>query len=144
MFISSISEKGAAPALQATMAYTQRRHAVIANNIANWGTPEYKTKQLDPKKFQAALGQALDNAKESKDKKFNLPGTDEFHVDSRGGLKVTPTRDPAENLSFHDGTNMSVERQMADLAENAMMHELSTTILSGYFDGARKAIRGRL
>jgi flagellar basal body rod protein FlgB len=39
---------------------------------------------------------------------------------------------------------MSIEEQMADLAENAMMHETVTTLLRGRFDGLRKAIAGRL
>lgn len=143
MFISSITNGGATPALVATMAYTQMRHGVIAENVANWGNPNYKTKRLDPGRFQKSLADALKRHQNRKDP-FELPATDQFHQDEHGLLKVTPTTTPVENLLFHDGTNMSMERQMADLAENAMMHEMASTVLRGYFDGARKAIRGRL
>lgn len=143
MFISSVTNGGATPALVATMAYTQMRHRVIAENVANWGNPNYKTKQLDPGRFQQSLADALERHQNRKDP-FVLPSTDQFHQDEHGLLRVTPTTGPTENVLFHDGTNMSIERQMADLAENAMMHEMAGAILRGYFDGTRKAIRGRL
>ena len=31
---------------------------------------------------------------------------------------------------------------MADLAETGMVHEMAASLLRGYFDGIRKAIRG--
>ncbi len=144
MFISSITDRGATPALVATLAYTQARHRVIAENVANWGTPGYRTKRLDPQLFQEALGEALDERKKGAGRAFEVPSTAQFHTDSRGGLRLTPVTEPAENVLFHDGSNMSIERQMADLAENAMTHEMATTMLRGRFEGLRKAIRGRL
>ncbi len=143
MFISNLTDRGATPALVATLAYTQARHQVIAENVANWGNPNYKTKRLDRRMFQEALGRALDERGKDAGKPFQLPATDQFHTDARGSLRVTPTQRPAENVLFHDGTNMSVERQMADLAENAMMHEVTTTLLRGRYEGLRKAIQGR-
>ncbi len=63
---------------------------------------------------------------------------------SQGILEVTPSVEPAENIFFHDGTNMSLERQMSDLAETGMMQDLATTLLRGEYAGLRKAIRGRV
>ncbi|MFQ5489583.1 MAG: flagellar basal body rod protein FlgB [Phycisphaerae bacterium] len=143
MFISTLTNGGATPALVATMAYTQMRHGVIAENVANWGNPNYKTKRLDAGRFQKSLADAL-SRHQNRAEPFDLAGTDQFHQDDDGLLRVTPTTLPAENVLFHDGTNLSIERQMADLAENAMMHEMASTVLQGYFDGTRKAIRGRL
>ena len=144
MFISSLTDRGATPALVATLSYTHSRHKMIAENVANWGNPDYKTKRLDPRVFQEALGRALDARGKDINKPFSLPSTDEFHSDRRGSVQVTPIETPPENILFHDGTNMSIERQMADLAENAMTHEQATTLLRGRYDGLRKAIRGRL
>jgi flagellar basal body rod protein FlgB len=55
---------------------------------------------------------------------------------------MTPTTEPAENLLFHDHTNMRIEEQMAMLAENAMMHQTVTELLRGKFETMLKAIRG--
>jgi flagellar basal-body rod protein FlgB len=144
MFISGITERGATPALVATLAYTQARHKVIAENVANWGTPDYQAKRLDRREFEEALGRALDERRGDASKPFRVPTTEQFFTDSRGSLQVTPVTEPPENILFHDGSNMSIERQMADLADNAMMHELATTMLRGRFEGLRKAIRGRV
>ena len=57
---------------------------------------------------------------------------------------MTPTDRPVDNILFHDGTNVSIEREMVDLAETQMSHEFAATILRDYFDGLRKAIRGSL
>ncbi len=143
MFISSVTDRGATPALVAMLTYTQQRHRVIAENVANWGNPDYKTRQLDLHAFQRALGQALEERGGDVNEPFRLPGTEQFHADAQGRLRVTPTVKPAAEVLFHDGTNMSIERQMADLAGNAMMHETATTLLRSRYEGLRKAIRGR-
>ena len=142
MFISSLTDRGATPALVHMWSYTQARHKVIAENVANWGNPDYKAKHLDAKAFQAALGKALDERGSDPSNPVVIARTDQFGTDDDGQLTITPTTEPVENILFHDGTNMSIERQMADLAENAMMHETVTTLLRGRWDGLRKAIRG--
>lgn len=144
MFISSITNRGSTPGLVATMAFTEARHQTIAENVANWGNPDYKTKRLDPRQFQAALGEAFERRGRPSGGPLTLPGTEQFHVDETGRLVVTPTTRQPENALFHDGTNMSIEEQMSDLAENAMMHEATAALLRKRFDGLRKAIRGRV
>lgn len=143
MFISSITDRGATPALVQMWSFTRARHQMIAENVANWGNPDYKTRQLDARAFQRALGQALDERGGDPNKPLVIPGMRQFGTGDGGRLRVTPTESPVENILHHDGTNMSIERQMADLAENAMMHETVTTLLRGRYDGLRKAIRGR-
>ncbi|HUU83409.1 MAG TPA: hypothetical protein VM243_07895 [Phycisphaerae bacterium] len=144
MFISNVTDRGATPALVNLWAFTQARHKVIAENVANWGNPHYKAKQLDANAFQQALGRALEDRGGDPNAPFVLPATDQFRTDGHGRLRVTPTEAPAENVLFHDQTNTSIERQMAHLAENAMMHEAVTTLLQGRFNGLRKAIRGQV
>ena len=143
MFISNVTDRGATPALVNLWAFTQARHQMIAENVANWGNPHYKAKQLDARAFQKALGRALKDRGGDPDAPFVVSSTNQFGTNGQGRLQVTPTEVPAQNILFHDGTNMSIERQMADLAENAMMHEAVTTLLRGRYEGLRKAIRGR-
>jgi flagellar basal-body rod protein FlgB len=144
MFVSSITERGATPALVQTWSYTYAQHRMIAENVANWGNPDYKTKHLDASAFQQALRRALDQRGSDPNEPFVMERTAQFRTGDRGQLLVTPTERPLENILFHDRTNMSIERQMADLAENGMMHETVTTLLRGRYEGLRKAIRGRM
>jgi len=143
VFLQSVTSGGPFPMLEKTLAFTESRNRVLAENIANITTPGYRAKRLDIGKFQAALRDATDRRAESGGT-WSLEATDEFRTDALGHLETTPSREPVENLLFHDGTNARIERQMADLAENTMMHQAATELLKNYYNGMRKAIRGRL
>ncbi len=143
MFLSDLTNGGATPALVSTMSFNEARMGVIANNIANASTPGYRAKQLDTRAFQVSLRDALERRSGRSDP-FVLEGNRQVQTWRDGSLKVTPTDRPVDNILFHDGTNVSIEREMADLAETQMSHEFAATILRGYFDGLRKAIRGSL
>lgn len=142
MFLANVTDRGATPALVKTLAFNEARLGVIAANIANSQTPGYRTKRLDAGRFQQALRDALDARGKDPDKPFVIQGGRDLRTDAQGFLQVTPNEQPVENILFHDGTNMSLERQMADLAETRMSHEVATALLSGRFAGLRKAIRG--
>lgn len=143
MFLQEVSSGGAIPMLEKTLAFSEARNKVLAENIANVTTPGYRAKQLDVHSFQAALAEANANRKESGGD-FELAETDELKTDDAGRLRVQPSYVPTQNLLFHDGTNASIERQMSDLAENTMTHQAATELLKSYFDGIKKAIRGRV
>lgn len=142
MYLSNIADSGAAPGLVKTIAFTEARLKVIAENVANSETPGYRAKQLDPEAFRAALRDALETRRHQPRSLFRVDVDGQVTTTEDGFLQVTPTEAPADNVLFHDGTNMSIEREMVDLAETSMVHEFATTLLSGYFDAYRKAIRG--
>ena len=143
MFITNLAESGATPALVKTMAFNEARLQMIAENVANSTTPGYRTKQLDTNAFQQSLREAFEKRSRAPHRPFVVRSGREVATDDHGTLEVTPSLSPAENVLFHDGTNMSIERQMADLAETGMMHDLATTLLGGRFHALRAAIRGR-
>jgi len=132
------------PALIMTMSYNESRLKMIAENVANVGTPGYRAKHLDVRAFQRSLRAALNANKTNPKQPFVANVGNEVSTDQLGRLHVTPSLVPVQNILFHDGTNMSIERQMADLAETGMMHETVATLLRGSFEGLRKAIRGRV
>jgi len=144
MFLESITNRGATPALEQTMVYGEARLAMIAENVANLHTPGYRTRQLDAAGFQRALREALDAKGADPHKRLEVQVGDEVETDRAGRLKVTPTLAPVEHSLLHDGTNQSIERQMAMLAETGMTYDLATMLLNGKYAGLRKAIRGTL
>ena len=144
MILENLTNRGAGPALINTLAFAEARQRMLAENIANWQTPGYKTKQLDVGAFQSALRRALDEKGGDPNKQFVVSGSKQFRSRRGGSLRVTPETRPTHSALFHDGTNLSIEQQMSDLSKNAMMHQMASTILKGYFDGMRKAIRGQV
>ena len=103
---------------------------------------DYRAKHLDKTAFQEALKEALATRGNDPSKRLTVKVDGEVETDCRGRLRVRPSEQPTENALFHDGTNMSIERQMADLAETGMMNDLATTLLRGRFEALHKAIRG--
>ena len=142
MFLTSVTDRGATPALISTLVFNQTRLKVIAENVANATTPGYRARQVDTRAFQRSLREALDRRGSDPNKPFEVKGNRQIRTGSDGALEVTPTERPVDNVLFHDGTNVSMEREMADLAETGMVHELTSTLLRGQFDRLRKAIRG--
>jgi flagellar basal-body rod protein FlgB len=139
----NLMNRGATPALTAAWSFTHARHKTIAENVANMSTPGYKAKRLDLSEFQSSLARALDRRGNDPNKPLVIDGSRQVRTDSAGRLVVNPATKPGEEAVFHDGTNMSIEREMSELASNAMLHEMTTTLLKGKFDYLHKAIVGR-
>jgi len=144
VYFSDIVNRGTTPALEKLLAFTQARHQVVTENIANIDTPGYQARHLDGKAFQETLRKALDTRKKTQAPEFTFRATRQAHLDRAGHLVATPSERPAENIMFHDQTNVRVEKQMATLAENAMVHQAVTELLHGRYQGLIKAIRGRI
>lgn len=142
MYLSNLLEGGATPGLAKLMAFNERRIGVIAENVANATTPNYKAKQLDALGFQHALRRAFDQRGGDKSVPFIVENGREVRTADNGMLEITPSDQPVKNILSHDGTNQSLEREMADLAETVMVHEMVGTLLRGNVNGMRKAIRG--
>lgn len=142
MLISAITDRGAVPALVKTLAYNEARLRMISENVANMHTPGYRAKRLDGPAFQRALRKALDARGNDPRGALEIKVDGEVKTDLQGRLHVTPQDHPVENVLFHDGTNLSIERQMTDLAETGMMHDLAAALLRDRFESLKKAIRG--
>jgi flagellar basal-body rod protein FlgB len=143
MLLGKLTGSNTIEALQKALAFAEARHRVLTENVANADTPGYRTKQLDVAAFQEALAKALARRDEHSSTPLELPASPEVRTSPAGALIVTPGETPPENVLFHDGTNGQLERQMAMLAENALMFRAMTELLRGKYEGLLKAIRGR-
>ena len=59
MFVERLLDQGNAPLLEQMLRFTAARHRLIAENVVNVDTPDYRQKDLSPEKFQA-LGRFID------------------------------------------------------------------------------------
>lgn len=141
-FLEGLTDRGPTPALVKTLAFNEARLRMVSENIANIQTPGYRAKQLDVQGFQQSLRDALELRKKNPNAPFAVENKREVATRPDGTLKVTPSLVPPENILFHDGTNASLERQMAELAELGMVHDAATQLLQKRFEGLQKAIRG--
>ncbi len=131
--------------LEVTARFAELRQRVLAENLANVDTPGYQFKSLDTARFQSALHDALQASRSSpRPQALNLRGGTEVRSRAGGGLDITPSTEPADNVLFHDGTNTRVERLMAEINANALSYELATSLLRGKFETLLRAVRGRV
>jgi len=144
MFNELFNNDRTIPVLDSMMSFTQARHKMLTENIANIDTPGYRTQNLDAKAFQQQLAKAVAQQQEDRSAELSFESTTQIQPIGGGQLRFTPTREPAENVLFHDKTNARIERQMAMLAENTMMHQATTELLVGRYQSMLKAIRGQI
>lgn len=106
------------------------RHQVIANNLANATTPNYKRQDVS---FESQLKSALDR----RDSPFaGLAGTSVGSVQA----KVITVNSTSERA---DGNNVDLETENANLATNTLRYEALTQMVGGYFTGLKAVISGR-
>jgi flagellar basal-body rod protein FlgB len=132
MFIERLLNQGDAPLLEQMLKFTAARHKLIAENVVNISTPNYRQKDLSLAKFQAMLQERAE-VKES-----SAPGTVGFS-DIGGAVE-----EPTNGILFHDGTNRSMEQLVSDQAKNAMMHNLVVELLRRQYATLDMALKERV
>lgn len=142
-FIESITNRSTALALEHSLSFQQARLRTIAENVANVHTPGFRARQLDTRGFKAGLREAIEARGRRTDVPLDVSSGREVTT-SMGHLQVSPSLKPVDNALFKDGTNLSIEREMADLAQTGLEYDVAAALLGRQWDGLRKAIRGTL
>jgi len=117
-----------------TRAYRQQ---VIASNIANADTPNYKARDVD---FREALKGAL----AGKSGNLALNATSARHLAAAGASPLEA------NLKFRndqqgavDGNTVNMDVERSAFAENAVQYQASVTFINGLITGMQRAIQGQ-
>ncbi len=146
MLIRDLITSDALPSLAASMRFASQRQRLIANNIANISTPDFRPTDVSPKKFQAALGDAIDRRRaQFGGVRGNLrfEETRDFRVGPRGRLELRPSPS-GKNILFHDRNDRDLERMMQDLAENTASFRFSAMMFRSQMDLLNTAISERV
>ncbi|MGN0921698.1 MAG: flagellar basal body rod protein FlgB [Cellvibrio sp.] len=112
------------------------RAAVLANNLANVNTPNYKARDLD---FRQALSQQMNGTSST----FSAQTTHARHIEAStfsnddGGLLYRVPHQPSI-----DGNTVEDQIEHAEYMKNALAFQSSFQFLNSKFTGLRSAIRG--
>ena len=134
---SSPSLKG----LEQTVAFAERRHAILAGNIANMSTPDYKTKDLSVENFQTSLRGAIQAERQEQEMspglRFSLLGSpNDATKPSFHQAKVAATekvRDTMKEVVYNDGSNDNLEIQVTEMSKNQSMHTMAVALMKSQF-----------
>ena len=116
-----------------------KRMEVLADNLANVDTPNYKARDID---FKAALAQAG-----SADAPLSLTTTSAGHV---GGASASGEADTAAALKYRvplapslDGNTVDAQMEQAAFADNTVRYQATLTFLSARLKNLMTAITGQ-
>ena len=112
------------------------RQQVLAGNIANADTPNFKARDFD---FASTLAKAVDGRGEGT---LALTTTSPRHLsgNAESGLSSLSYRQPTQASADGNTVEMDVER--AQFSENAMYYEAGMTFISGQIKTLLTAVQG--
>lgn len=142
MLIDGLINSGPMPVLESAMRFAAQRQTLLAHNIANIETPDFRPMDVAPAEFQSVLSRAVEQRRE-RGGQLELEETAQIRRDAQGMLTLRP-RTPSGNILFHDRNNRDVERLMQDLAENTAAFRLASDLLRTRMDLMRTAIAQRV
>jgi len=111
------------------------RAELLAANIANADTPNFKARDID---FKKALKLAGTNS-------GDIVTTNARHIDSSGDSKTGTEilyRTPSQPSL--DGNTVELQAERSAFLENSMMYQASLRFLNGRINGLLTAIRGEI
>ena len=112
------------------------RQELLASNIANADTPNYKARDID---FKSALNGALGK---SQGGALALKQTSERHLPAPGGNRFgAAVQYRSEQQSSVDGNSVSMDVERAAFAENAIQMEAMLTFINGHFKTLNSAMQ---
>ncbi|WJW74614.1 flagellar basal body rod protein FlgB [Thiohalobacter sp. IOR34] len=110
-----------------------RRTEILASNIANADTPNYKARDFD---FRAAMSAAASD-------QLSLRVTQPGHISSNAAPGTgIPLQYRVPSQPSLDGNTVDAQAEQAAFSENAVMYQTTLTFLSGRIKGLKMAIKG--
>ena len=122
---------------EAAFRVRNERAQLLANNLANADTPNFKAQDID---FRKALQQAADEFDHSS---TSMNKTHANHIDSEGfssTSKFLMYRQPTQPAL--DGNTVETHIEKAQFAENALQQQATLEFLDSKIKGIRNALRG--
>jgi flagellar basal-body rod protein FlgB len=132
--INSIFDTSTIPLLQRAASFAERRHEVLAGNVANLSTPDYKMRDLPVASFQAAMREAVAQ-RQNRDVPAEgnwLYASDRaqapeklFTADLFHSIEAAPGA-----LTFQDGNNRSIENQALEMTKNSLLQQVAIELMT--------------
>ncbi|MBS4016631.1 MAG: flagellar basal body rod protein FlgB [Dechloromonas sp.] len=114
-----------------------QRHQLLASNIANADTPNYKARDFD---FSAAMQNAL--AGRAASGAMPLARTAGGHLSGEGMTGSAHVQYRKETQSAVDGNTVDMDVERAQIADNAIQYQILTQLIGDKFKGLRSAMAG--
>lgn len=121
--------------LSQAMNLRTQRHQVLASNIANADTPNYKARDFS---FEVAMQNAMGGRNPAGG--VDLATTAKGHIQASGVGGAGGLQYRAETQSAVDGNTVDMDVERAAITENALQYQILTQLISNKFQGIRSAL----
>ena len=135
--LNAVFQSSTLPVLEQVVNFTQARHGVLAGNVANLDTPGYRTRDLSPQLFQERLKEAVEASRRPQTTTYGQ--ATHYNVEAFGDVK-----DSFKSILYHDDSDVSLEKQITEIAKNQSQHNLAINIMAAQFRLLRAAITERV
>jgi flagellar basal-body rod protein FlgB len=131
--IESLFNSSTIPMLAKAAAFAERRHEVLAGNVANISTPDYRTRDLPVAEFRAALEEAV--ARKRPVDSSGKPAWS-FSAGTSAAGEIFPKalfdalEAPPKTITFQDGNNRSVEKEVMEITKNSIMQTIAIELMN--------------
>ena len=112
-----------------------QRHQVLASNVANADTPNFKARDFD---FQQAMQKAMANIPTPGN--LSMATTSAGHIAGAAGAPATNLQYRASVQGAVDGNTVDMDVERSQLADNAIQYQILTQLISDEFKGMRTAL----
>jgi flagellar basal-body rod protein FlgB len=149
--VQGILNSTTVPLLEQVVRFTEQRQKLLTGNIANIDTVGYKSRDLPVKKFQQALQDAISGREKQQATTGSLSsmspsssgqqsgGVDRYFPKELFEAKVAD----AQNITFQDGNNRSVERAMMEMRKNAAKQRFAIEVITSQLNMLQAVISER-
>lgn len=112
-----------------------QRHQVLASNIANADTPNYKARDFG---FEAAMQNAIAGRNDAGG--VGMARTSAGHIEGFGAGGPAALKFRSETQSAVDGNTVDMDVERAQITDNALQYQILTQLISEKFKGMRSAL----
>lgn len=127
--------------LQTALGLRSYRQELLASNIANGDTPNFKARDVD---FKSAFATALGKAGGSAGAALPMARTQTGHLAGEAvGSHGAAIKYRAEYQGAVDGNTVNMDVERSFFAENAVQVEALITFINKRFEGLQRAINGQ-
>ncbi|MBZ5488532.1 flagellar basal body rod protein FlgB [Halomonas aquamarina] len=129
---------------QRALGLRQARHEVLAANIANADTPNYKARDID---FASELKKAVEGGATQQGSQggLALARTSERHLQGAGpawrGVGSTDLLYRIPDQPSLDGNTVDMDRERTQFADNAVRYQAALTIMNRRIQGLKNAMQ---
>jgi len=144
--IQGLLNSTAVPLLEQVVRFSERRQRLLAGNVTNIDTPNYKPRDLPVEQFHQALQDAVaaHQADPHVGGSLSWGGSAEKSIEKFFPEELfQPVLAPPQNITFQDGNNRNVETAMMDMRKNAAMQRFAIEVITAQLNMLQTVISER-